>query len=61
VVLRAVGQRVTLTVDGKVVSDGERDIPDDGRFAWGVGGPDGEVRVRNVRLTDLSKPADPPK
>ena len=59
VAVRCVGRRVTTTVNGKVVTDGEFDLPDGNRIGWHVGA--GSVlQVNDIQFTELSKPAAPP-
>jgi serine/threonine protein kinase len=56
--VRVVGQRVTVTVDGVETSNDEyKKLPDGAGFGWTLADNCGELRVRNVRFRDLSKPA----
>ncbi len=60
VVVRAVGNRVTTTVNGVVAVDEEFDLPPTGPLHWQLFNTADEVRIRNVRFTDLSPPAVKP-
>ena len=44
-------------VNGVAASDGEYDLPADGRFQWQLTPACAELRVRTIRFTDLSKPS----
>lgn len=57
ITVRAVGKRVTVTVNGTVVSDQELPIDLAGSLQWMMGGDGKELRVRNVRLIDLTTPS----
>ncbi len=58
--LKVVGQRITIFVNGHEAFNGDdSELPAKGIFVWQMSPKCAELRVKNIRFTDLSKPTDP--
>ncbi|HVK13940.1 MAG TPA: family 16 glycoside hydrolase [Gemmataceae bacterium] len=59
VVIRCVGRRLTITVNGKVRMNQEADLRPEGKVVWQLGGGGQEAVFKDIKFTDLAKPRAP--